>query len=178
MVQFWYFRVYLGTVSCRLSLRMARMHIHWNLKKLAGMPAKITKYIILVSTLYSLMKFVWYLLYNFTGAFSTWAKVLSNGFAQNWPKTTISSLHNPVLRPSSSSPLPEQPVLDPQIVSFPAEKANSTDDRHSWCPVFVVLTPFQTDYNQDLLSARQQGYFPERRMAAKSSMTLKFSDEG
>ena len=68
---------------------------------------------------------------NFTGAFSVWVKVLSNDLAQNLPKTTISSLHNPFPRPSSSSPLPEQPVLDPQILSLCAEKENSTDDRHS-----------------------------------------------
>ena len=36
MVQFCYLRLYLGTktVSCRLLIRMARMHMEWNLKKL------------------------------------------------------------------------------------------------------------------------------------------------
>ena len=70
------------SVSCHLLLRMARIEMGWNLKKLDQtfssfnvMPTKITK------------KLLWlvlsdencsYLLYNSTGAFCVWVKALSN----------------------------------------------------------------------------------------------------
>ena len=51
-----------------------------------------------------------------------------------------------------------------------------TGTRGALCSKFSH--PLQTEYIQDLLLALQQGYFSERRMAAKSSMTLTFSENG